>query len=126
MFSITQYRPTLAQRALTQLDPLSWANELFNDSWAEALQPGLEYDEKEGLYKTELNLAGYKKEEINIEAADNQVTVTAENKRRGKATRSFYVSDIDTERITAKLEEGCLTLILPKLAEKLPKRIEIN
>lgn len=115
------------QGALTLLDTVPWIDRLFRDNFDDLLHgsTGLEFDEKEGVYTTSLDLAGYKREEIKIEVVDGTVTITAENKKRGKSVRSFYLSDVDPEKIQAKLEDGCLSISLPKYPEKLPKRIEI-
>ena len=45
----------------------------------------------------------------------------------GHWTRSFALSDrVDRERIAAQLEDGVLTLTLPKTAEAQPRRIAIG
>ena len=45
----------------------------------------------------------------------------------GHWTRSFALSDrVDRERIAAQLEDGVLTLTLPKTAEARPRRIAIG
>jgi HSP20 family protein len=45
----------------------------------------------------------------------------------GHWTRSFALSDkVDQERIDARLEDGVLTLTLPKTAEARPRRIAIR
>lgn len=100
------------------------------DEIISALAAGVEtaqFTEKDGVYRTEIVLAGYKREEISIEAtADGYVTVTAENKTRGKTSRAFYLSDLDADRIEAKLEDGVLTLELPRVAEALPRKVVVK
>ena len=45
----------------------------------------------------------------------------------GRCARSFALSDrMDQERIVAQLEDGVLTLTLPKTAEARPRRIAIG
>jgi HSP20 family molecular chaperone IbpA len=45
----------------------------------------------------------------------------------GHFSRSFSLSDrVDQERIAAQLEDGVLTLTLPKTAEVRPRRIDIG
>ncbi len=80
-------------------------------------------------YVLEAELPGFKKEDIDIQLENNILTVTAghneeeeskENgyirreRRIGRYTRSFDVSEIDTDNITAACENGILTMTLPK------------
>jgi HSP20 family protein len=45
----------------------------------------------------------------------------------GHYTRSFTLSNkIDRDGITARVEDGVLTLTLPKAKETLPRRIAVN
>ena len=45
----------------------------------------------------------------------------------GHYTRAFTLSNkIDREAITARVEDGVLTLTLPKSKETLPRRIQVN
>ena len=101
-------------------------------------------DEDEKEYHIILDIPGYKKEEIQIESKDGMLTITAEkhskhneeNKKKkfirkerfyGKSTRSFSFTDIDEDRIDAKLENGTLLLTIPKRnKEETKKIISIN
>ena len=95
-------------------------------------------DEKE--YHIELDIPGYKKEEIRIESNDGILTITAkkhnENKEEdkkkkyirkerfyGKVSRSFSFTDIDEDKIDAKFENGTLLLNVPKKSKEEIKRI---
>lgn len=85
------------------------------------------FQERDGVYSTEVPLAGYKREEVSIEVSqDGFITITAENKKRGKLIKQLYLSDVDAEKIEAKLEDGYLSLNLPKHPEALPKKIEVK
>lgn len=132
---ITPYRSnrsSIAPRGtLTLLDtvhPFRWVDQLFRDNWDDLLQSSagqLAYDEKNSVYSTELDLTGYKKNEVKVEVQDGYVTVTAENQKRGRSSRSFYVSDADPNRVEAKLEDGVLSLSVPRKVEKAAKQIPI-
>ena len=85
-------------------------------------------------YIVEAELPGFKKEDIDISVENDVLTVTAahsENteekkgdkyvrreRRYGSYSRSFDVSEVESDGITASLENGVLTLNLPKKAEK--------
>ncbi len=75
-------------------------------------------------------LAGYAKDEIEVMASKDKLTVTAIKKcEEGKETekyihkesacqkksRTFYMGDIDHEKITADYTDGLLRIVLPKI-----------
>lgn len=89
------------------------------------------------LYSTKLSeespdswsfdVPGYKKDEIKIEITNNVVNIRAENETRGKLNHSFGLGqDVDAEKITTKLEDGVLTLNLPKTEKAKPRQIAIG
>ena len=97
--------------------------------------------EHEDHYEVEIDLPGFKKEEITIELNEGYLTITAskgldedEKNKQGKIVRqeryagvmqrSYYVGEqITTEDIKAKYEDGVLKLEIPKKEEKkLPEK----
>ena len=100
--------------------------------------------EKDGNYHIEMDVPGFDKKDISIEANDGYLTITAEknsedeekneNKnyiRRervyGKVERSFYLGDLDQDKIDAEFKNGILNIVVPKKAETSnKKRIEIK
>ena len=92
--------------------------------------------EKQDAYDIEIELPGYKKEDVKSELKDGYMTITAEKNtesdkkdeegnyiRRerfyGSCSRSFYVGkDITEEDIKAKFEDGVLRVIVPKKEAK--------
>ena len=93
----------------------------------------------------EAELPGFDKEDISLDVKDGILTISAQHKeekedkdekgqyirrerRYGAFARSFDVSGIDTEKITAAYDKGVLTLTLPKQTEEVPasRRIEIQ
>ena len=97
--------------------------------------------EHEDHYEVDIDLPGFKKEEITINLENGYLTVKAargldkdEKDKQGKIIRqeryagsmqrSFYVGDALTEEdIGAKLEHGVLSLNIPKReARKLPEK----
>ena len=92
-------------------------------------------------YVLEADLPGFKKEDIKLDINGDVLTVQAERHSEDKKdkyircersyglySRQFDVSEIDTENIKAKYEDGVLKLTLPKKAEvaSSPKRVEIE
>lgn len=87
--------------------------------------------EDEHNYYMEVELAGVKKEDINLTLKDGYLTISAkrenkndQQKRNGKwlrheryygsAKRTFYVGLEDEKNISAKFEDGVLSLQFPK------------
>lgn len=78
-------------------------------------------------FEVEVEIPGFKKEEINVSYEKDLLTVWAERKlaeqseensyvrleRAVKVKRSFMIKGIDEEKITAKYENGVLLLTLP-------------
>ncbi len=96
--------------------------------------------ENEQGYEVDIELPGYKKEEVKAELKDGYLTVKAEKEicndqkdehgkyvRReryaGNMSRSFYVGEnVTQEDIRARFEDGVLTLQIPK--KEATKQIE--
>ena len=101
--------------------------------------------EQEGQYEVDMDLPGFKKEEISLELNNGYLTVSAakgldkdENDKKGKLIRqeryagsmqrSFYVGENLTEEdIKASFKHGVLSLIIPKKeVPKLPEKKQIQ
>ena len=92
--------------------------------------------EKDNEYEVDIELPGFKKEDVKAELKDGYLTISAaknvnndEKKEDGKyirkerfsgnVSRSFYVGeDMTQEDIHAKFEDGILKLTVPKKEEK--------
>lgn len=86
------------------------------------------------------DLPGVKKDDVDIDVREGILSLTAtvataQNNwtpvyrefETGGFSRRFSLSEvIDTERINAKLENGVLTLVLPKMEQHKPRRIQIG
>ena len=88
--------------------------------------------EHEDHYEVEIDLPGFKKEDISVELENGYLTITAnkghnqeEKNKEGKIIRqeryagsmqrSFYVGDaVKVEDVKAKFEDGVLRLCIPK------------
>jgi HSP20 family molecular chaperone IbpA len=97
--------------------------------------------EHDNGYEVDIDLPGFKKDEISLSLENGYLTVNAakgldkdEKDKKGKLirqeryagsmTRSFYIGDTVTEdEIKAKFENGVLQLSIPKKeAEKIPEK----
>lgn len=95
-------------------------------------------EEKEGEYVLDVDIPGYKKENISINVSDGYLTVEAnksaehdENKKANyvchertydAVSRTFYLGDVNEEDIKAKYDGGVLNIVVPKKKEQLPEK----
>ena len=87
--------------------------------------------ELDGSYELDVDLPGFKKDEVTVDLQDGYLTISAakgldkdESDKKGKflrqeryagsMSRSFYVGDVKPEEIKAKYESGVLTVLVPK------------
>ena len=98
--------------------------------------------EKDNKYYIEMEVPGFKKEDIDISLKDGNLTVKAEKKMSNeekdddkknlrkersymRTERSFNLGNIDEENIDASFENGVLNIVIPK-AEENKRTIEIH
>ena len=96
--------------------------------------------ETEGTYELDIDLPGFKKDEVSVTLEDGYLTISAakgldkdEKDKKGKyirqeryagtCSRSFYVGEgVEPTDVSAKFEDGILKVSLPKREQKqLPK-----
>lgn len=95
--------------------------------------------ETENTYEVDVDLPGFKKDEITVDLKDGYLTISAakgldkdekdkegryirQERYAGSCSRSFYVGDVKPEDVSAKYEDGILKLSMPKAGKKeLPK-----
>ena len=100
--------------------------------------------ETEDSYELDIDLPGFKKDEISVDLKDGYLTISAakgldkdEKDKKGKyirqeryagaCSRSFYVGDVEPKDVSASYEDGILKLSMPKQAKKeLPKSTSIT
>lgn len=132
-----------------------WVNDRDSDRWLDNffgsdmlpftndrrfLSPAIDIDETADEYLVSADLPGIKKEDISIDCAGNQLTISAERKyesgnkkenRRerfyGTYQRSFTLPQgVDTNKIAASYESGVLEVHVPKGEAVKSKRIQIG
>ena len=101
--------------------------------------------ETDNSYELDVDLPGFKKDEINVDLRDGYLTISAtkgldkdekdgkylrQERYAGSCSRSFYVGNMmRPDEVSAKYEDGILRLTLPKQAsgeEKKSRRIDIR
>ena len=82
-------------------------------------------------YELDIDLPGFKKDEVNVELKNGYLTIQAskgldkdeqdkkgrvlrQERYSGACSRSFYVGDVKPEDVKAKYESGVLTVLIPK------------
>ncbi len=95
--------------------------------------------EHESGYEVDIDLPGFKKDEINLQLDNGYLTVSAakgldkdeqakdgtyirRERYAGSCSRSFYVGEgVTEEDVHAKYEDGILKLAIPKKEDKIPE-----
>ena len=136
MFGITPY----TRRNNTELsgyNPFRMFDDFEKNFWNSNELAEFKTDIKDNgnEYVMEADLPGFKKENIKIDIDNDTLTITAERKNEnsekddkgnyirmersyGSFSRSFDVSGINTEEISASYNDGVLTLNMPKKTAK--------
>ena len=106
----------------------------FGESFMPAIFAGdtqikVDIKENEKEYLVEADLPGVKKEEINVDLNDDRLTISVtrneetniekenyirKERKSGSYCRSFYVENVIEDQISAKFENGVLSMVLPK------------
>jgi HSP20 family protein len=84
---------------------LNWPNHYYDTAVVKT---------EEAQYTLELELPRFKKNEVQVEVSDSVLTVKAERKDNKYSYSTTLSKDIDVKSITSKLEDGVLTINLPK------------
>lgn len=128
------------------LVPRSYFTDIFDDFMPTRKEDNMKCDiyEKDGNYHIDMDVPGFDKSEIKIEAKNNYLTITAEKNNEvneddekknyihreryyGKYQRSFYLEDLDQEKVSAEFKNGILKIKVPKKEENEDKKyIEIK
>ena len=120
-------------------------NDTFDDMMHDHSMMKTDIREKDGNFILDMELPGFKKEDIHLNIEGERLTNSAEHtqenntkddknhfirreRRYGSMSRSFDLSSIDAEHIQAKFTDGVLELELPKKQTAVPAshRIEIH
>lgn len=113
-------------------------DDMFNSSLTRGVSSIMKTDihEKDGNYVVDVELPGYKKEDISIDLKNGYLSISAkhetneteknekgyvihEERSFGSCSRSYYVGEyVKPEDIKAKFDNGILTLVIPNTDKK--------
>ena len=104
-------------------------------------RPSADLYETDDDFRLELELPGFDAGDVHVTVDRGMLTVTGERtveseregenchvreRHEGKFARGFPLpTNVDAEAVKADLENGVLTVLLPKLAEAKPRQIEV-
>lgn len=103
------------------------------NSLAETAGIAADLYEDDDHYYTRVELPGVKKSAVDVSLDERLLTIGVERQADSESTdyfsgeRSLTVPDgIDAEKVSAKLEDGVLTVMLPKAEQRKPRAIKIK
>ena len=104
----------------------SWDKAFFEEDWGRWRENIVPHKEHKDHYEYWINLAGFKKE--NVEAVIHKCVVVVKAEKDGSTSdHSFYLNDdADVSTLSSKLEDGLLTIKVKKRKEAVPKKIKIQ
>lgn len=119
-----------------------YLDDIFDDFISSRKEQHMKCDiyEKGDDYHIEIDIPGFNKEEISVETKDGYLTIKAEKKNEvneedkdrnyirrertyGQYERSFYLGDLDEDKIDAKFDNGMLKITVPKKEEVDTKKV---
>jgi HSP20 family protein len=152
-YALSHRKPDAVSNGRASLDPTSHVvafhremNQLLDDAFggfgftrSPSNLPTVEVQEAEKEYRVAVDLPGVELKDIELSFMDGSLTVKAERKAStdgaalytdrwtGGFERVIGIdAQIDESQIRASLQNGVLTVTLPKHPERLPRRIEIE
>ena len=126
------------RRMLDQTFGGGWPSPLVTE--APGWSPLVDIEEQDETYVLEAELPGVKREDVNIELVGNELSITGEIKererkgalrRRTRRTGHFEYhvrlpNQVDASKIEANLDQGVLTVRVPKSERAQRQKIEIK
>ena len=130
-------------------DPFDLAN-VFDDFFSDSFMPAFftsanpikaDVRETDKEFIVEADMPGVKKEDIRLDLRDGVLTIGVEHneqtneekenyirkeRRYGSYSRTFHVDGVNQENVSAKYNDGVLTVNLPKVEEEKPKSHKID
>lgn len=128
------------QRLTSQLQSLVGRWDDLVAPVADAFTPLADIEETDDAYLIELDLAGVKKDDVEVEVSGRRVTVSGERterqrvgilRRRTRSVGRFHYEvtlpgEVDEEAVEAGMDAGVLTVRVPKAARDRRRRIPVS
>jgi HSP20 family protein len=139
---------------LTRFDPwrefenlTSQMNQLLESTFGQSglaaaagWSPAVDVEETEDAYRVEAELPGVHRDDVQVEVGGGVLTITGEFKERERSGilrrrtrrtgrfefRTTLPAAVDSDKISASLQDGVLSVTVPKAAEAKPRRVEIT
>ena len=132
---------------LAELSRLNQQLQRYVDNWrdlpslfGEGFAPLADVEETDDAFVVEIDLAGVKKDDVDIELSGRRLVVSGERKERErvgilrKRTRTVgqfryevvLPAELDEDGVSAALDEGVLSIRVPKAASERPRRIAVQ
>ena len=123
------------------INRVDWKNLYKNTASHEGISFPMDIREDESAYTIEAILPGVKSKDIDIEITSDQVTIKGKLQKAEEENVKYLLQErpsgyfsrtinlpveIDSDEAEAQLEDGILTLRIPKVAEALPRKIKVN
>jgi HSP20 family protein len=131
-----------AREPLFRLFDTFFNNETQEDVASRGWAPPVNIQETDQAFKLEVELPGLTKDDIQITLENSVLRLSGERKFEkdvqkenyhrierayGTFTRSFALpTQVETEKVEAKFENGVLTITVPKVEKARPRKIEIG
>jgi HSP20 family protein len=129
-----------------ELDRLNHELQRYLDQWRQhpalpgGFTPLADMEETDDAYVVEVELPGVKRDDVSIEVAGRRLTVSGERKerqrtgilrRRTRTVGRFHYEivlpgEVEEDAVSASMDEGVLTVRLPKPAAARPRRIAVR
>ena len=127
---LTKYSKPIQSLGRVTYSPLFSFDSLFDqafDRMTTSYQSRLKLNENDSQYELTLELPGYSNKDVEVSVEDYVLTIKASNDKRGETLRKVSLWEgIDFEKVTGKIEDGVLTVKLPKVEKVKPKKIQIE
>jgi HSP20 family protein len=138
----TYQRPYLASTAFGRLFNLNDEIERLFETAPQAWVPALDVQENKDQFTVNLDLPGFKREDINVQLEDGTLVISGERKAEtvaegaevhrnerlyGKFSRALTLpTAVSADKVKATYKDGVLTITLPKAEEAKPKHIDVS